>query len=124
MAAAQKHSRNGDNGDRHHKARSVRAYLTGVSSHYKARIGRVLRESLTSKGVGRVSGGRIPCNPKTRIALADSIFSVENDLESRHGGQPDHAAVVQMRRARNQVEIDLGWSDDEEQAAPRAGEAA
>ncbi len=113
MTASTNHSNHGSNGQaRRHKARSVRAYLRGVRPHYRTQIGRVLRDFLASKGVGRVSGGRIPCNRETRVALADSIFSVENDLESRHGGQPDHPAVVQMRQARHRVELDLDWSDE------------
>ena len=113
MTASTNHSNHGSNGQaRRHKARSVRAYLRGVRPYYKARIGRVLRESLAAQGVGRVSGGRIACNHRTRVALADSIFSVENDLESRLGGQPDHPAVVQMRQARHRVERDLEWSDE------------
>ena len=98
-----------DTGSKPPKARSIYSYLRGVQPYYKTQIGRAFRESLASKGVGRAAGRRFPCNRETREALADAIFRIEDELESRRGGQSDLSAVIAMRRARHQVEADLGW---------------
>ena len=92
------------------KVRRITHYVRGIRTGYRRRIRQVLRRKLSELGVGRTSGGSIPCNRKTRGILADSIFAVEDELESRNGGQPDHPAVVQMRAARNRVYDDLGWN--------------
>ena len=50
-------------------------------------------------------------NRLKRELLADAIFAVEDELESRADGQPYHPQVVAMNKARNLVLDDLGWND-------------
>ncbi len=100
------------------KGRYIGTYLRGVRSHFRTQIMRLFRDSLEpcdrrgSQGVG------FKCNAKTREKLADAIFRVEDELESRCGGQPDHPVVVQMRKARHRVNVDLGWDEDVERDHP------
>lgn len=46
-----------------------------------------------------------------REMLADSIFEVEDRLESRAGGMPDDPVVVALREARIRVYVDMRWED-------------
>ncbi len=89
----------------HPKVRSVSAYLRGIKSgHYRGNIRAELRRRLGGQWRGM--------NRRIREYLHDSIFMIEDELESQNGGQPDHPMVVQMRIARNLVMDDLGWNEE------------
>lgn len=89
----------------HPKLRSVRAYLRGLKSgHYRGLVFAELRERLGGRWQGM--------NAQIRCGLHDSIFAVEDELESRLGGQSDHPTVVQLRVARNLVADDLAWNEE------------
>lgn len=97
------------------KCRSVRGYLKGItSSTYRSRIRAGVRHSRARAGLPP-SWDRV--NRALRNLLVTAIFEVENALESRCLGQPDHPAVIEMRAVRHRVEADLGWGhgDDDEQ---------
>ena len=93
------------------KLRGYRAYLEGVDH----RPARSLVLQAYRRGVSLLTGEAEPSlkgmNDARREALQDAIFEVENEIESHSGGKPDHATVVALRRARQRVEWDLGWSD-------------
>jgi hypothetical protein len=50
-------------------------------------------------------------NSLKRELVHDSVFDVENGIESKNGGQPDHPAVVAMRAMRNRLMDDMGWNE-------------
>ena len=78
--------------------------LGGVSSTYASKIRKVLRAKLGDPHLSRLAGAR-------REKLHDAIFEVEDDLESKAGGQSNHPQVLAMNKARNLVLDDLGWND-------------
>ena len=95
--------------------KGVRKYLsTGVSDHFRGRIYAAAAAQARSKGLVRTDGrfvGWTPMNRLKRELLADAIFAVEDELESRADGQPYHPQVVALNKARNLVLDDLGWND-------------
>jgi hypothetical protein len=95
------------------KRNSVTKYFAGLraSGHYKAEIRRDMSTRLKAKGLWVGQHPLSQLNPAKREILHDCIFAVEDRLESRGGGQPDHPAVVALRTARNRVLDDLGWNE-------------
>jgi hypothetical protein len=93
------------------KIQSISHYVRGIRGNYRRRISRIFRDLLAAGGVWESGDGHIPCNHRTREMLADSVFMIEDELESKCGGQCDHPAVVEMRTARLRINLDLGWDD-------------
>lgn len=90
------------------KVNSIRRYLGAVSPHYRGRIYASLREIRAGRGLDRRQTAR---NDRDRECLADAVFRVEDEVESRCGGQPDEPNVVAMRAARNRIYDDLRWNE-------------
>lgn len=86
----------------------IQTYLNGLSPHVKAQVYALIRTRERSKGR---DGSMSPMNAGLRETVVDSLFEVEDRLESQSGGRPDHPLVVALRSARQRVEFDLGWSD-------------
>jgi hypothetical protein len=80
---------------------NVGATLRSIAPTYRRRIKTAYRELGLSTSL----------NDAGRSALANCIFDVENDLESRGGGQPYHPDVVVMRRVRNLLLDDCGENE-------------
>ncbi len=102
--------------------RSIGGYLRVIASrHFRGRIRHGFRGRCTAAGLGWPQG---PLDDRHREYLRDAVFQIEDELESRHGGQPDLPVVVQMRRARCRLESDLGWSPPDAAAADAYEEPA
>ena len=104
----------------HRRLQTLRKYVRDVPPHYRRRIWRVYEALANDRGIPRRSDGSRPTNQKSRVALADATFRVEDELESRNGGQPDHAAVIRMRAARHGLEADAGWGPEQQNGQPQA----
>lgn len=93
------------------KSRSLRRYLGGIRDYYRHQIWGLFRfVAEESPSIKKHGNGSWPTNKMTRLLLSAAIFQVENDLESRNGGQSEHPAVLEMNAARIRVEDDL-WGD-------------
>lgn len=93
------------------KKRTLNAYWNDlpVGATARGKVRRIMREKLVAAG----GDGRslAAMNDGRREMFADAIFAVENEIESRSGGMPDHPTVVALNTARNRVYDDLGWND-------------
>ena len=89
-------------------------YLRAIKSqHHRTAVVHAYRDLASSRNGGAPRPGWTDWH---REILQDAILRVENDLESRKGGQPDHPTVVQMRGVRNRIMDELGWNDSQEAA--------
>jgi hypothetical protein len=96
-------------------------YLAGIPAYLRTAIRRAaLRKGLTatvkrlsdpSPLTGKTESTSYRMNESNREVLAEAIFEVENEFESKGNGRPNHPAVTAMRRARNEIYDDLGWNE-------------
>lgn len=86
-------------------------YLKGVKSKFdRSRVQKALRRRFLEAGESNPTRTS-SLNQRRRIMLQEEIFKVEDEIESKAGGQPEHPRVVDLRRARNLVLDDLGWNE-------------
>jgi hypothetical protein len=108
--------------------KSTTQYFAGftVSGGIKAEIRRRALGLMQQRNIADFGPSSLSrMTPGRRACLSDAIFEVENRIESRGGGQPDHPTVVALRKVRNRVLDDLGWNEaDGDVAATPASTAA
>ena len=94
---------------------SMTKYLKPITSRV---VRQRIREGAFRKGFRM---GKIGTDNK--MALAEAVFEVEDEFESRGDGQPRHPLVVAMRGVRNRLYDDLGWNEKRGEGA-EAGASA
>src|SRR5438874_1307676 len=101
------------------KITSVTKYLKGVcSASARGRVRRGLKTALIAAGdptpelLSRL-------NDDKRRLLAEAIFAVEDELESRGDGRPHDPVIVQLRAARNRVYDDLRYNEYQNDPPPQ-----
>lgn len=94
----------------HATHKSYMAYIRQIRSEaYRKQIRGEYNRLCAARGIDPPVG--VAMNFGRREALADAIFAVEDEVESKGGGRPDHPVVLALNRVRLQLNADLGWDD-------------